>query len=88
MSYKEYDNLFHELYELSKNDMVGMNAGRTTQERYFGYLCWQAATKASEAKLASQDTEIARLRELLNRVIDNDYSANQLRNALVLGEHK
>ena len=55
MSDREYDNLFHELYELSKNDMAGMNAGRTTQEHYFGYLCWQAATKAAEAKLSNQE---------------------------------
>jgi hypothetical protein len=41
-SLKKYNSIFHDLMDESKNDINGCNAGCTTQEHYFGCLCWQA----------------------------------------------
>jgi hypothetical protein len=63
MSDKTYDSLFHELWENSKNDKMGIAVGCTTREHYFGYLCWQAATQASEAKLLALQVQNEKMRE-------------------------
>lgn len=49
----------------------GVKRFEVTDWYKFGLAVWQAAIKAAEAKLASKEAEIARLREALEEIIQS-----------------
>lgn len=58
--------LFLELWEKSRDDVEGCNAGCTTQEHYFGYLVWQASQAQQAQVIAELREQIQRLGEMAN----------------------